>query len=305
MENNVINQILPDMLMKIIEKYNFKEIYEIRLRRNAPIVINFKGKNMALTGKSEQMPYVTGAVLEYVLKRATEFSLYAYNNQLKQGFITTNGGLRLGIAGESVNSDNFMPTTIKNITSINIRVPHEVVGCADVAFKYIYNKEIGVKNTLIISPPGAGKTTLLRDIARKLSNLDVVLNSLLVDERFELAAVCNGEAQMDVGAYSDIVSGATKMFAFTNGIRALKPDVIITDELLGEEDVKACKNAINSGVKVIASVHANDHRSLLNKTEFKDLGINGLFERFIILSNKNGPGSISAILDENLKALYF
>ena len=305
MENNVINQILPDMLMKIISKYNIEDVYEIRLRRNAPVVVNFKGKNIALTSKDKQLPYITGNMLEYVLKRATEFSLYAYNNQLKQGFITTSGGLRLGVAGESVNSDNFMPTTIKNITSINIRVPHEVVGCADVAFKYIYNKDVGVKNTLIISPPGAGKTTLLRDIARKLSSLDNVLNTLLVDERFELAAVCNGEAQMDVGVYSDIVSGATKMFAFTNGIRALKPDVIITDEILGEEDVKACKNAVNSGVKVIASVHANDHRNLFNRTEFKELNVNGLFERFVVLSNKNVPGKISMILDENFKVLYF
>lgn len=301
----MIKNILPEIILNCLRNYNIQDIYEMRLRTGSPIVINYKGRNISLLSEVGSKIYVTKEIIEYVLKQATECSIYAFNNQIKQGFITTKGGVRLGISGESVNSDNFMPTTIKNINSINIRVPHEIVGCSNSIFKYVYIKDVGVKNTLIISPPGAGKTTLLRDIARNLSSVEKIYNCLIVDERFELASVVNGEKMLDVGYYSDIVSGATKMFAFTNAIRAMRPDVIITDELMGVDDVLACERAVCSGVKIIASVHAENHRDLLNKEEFKDLTKNKIFERYVILNGKDKPGKIDAILDENFNCLYF
>lgn len=302
----MIKSLLPENLIKAFNQINLNNIYEIRLRRNCPAVINYLGKNMVLNNLSGEKIYVTNLMLEYVLKRATEYSLYAFNNQIKQGFITAKGGLRIGIAGESVNSDNFVPTTIKNINSINIRIPHEIVGCSMMAFKFIYNKESGLKNTLIIAPPGAGKTTFLRDIARNISHIqEKIYNTLLVDERFEISSTVNGECMLDVGEFTDIVSGATKMFAFTNAIRSMKPDVIITDELMGLEDADACKRAIKSGVKVIASVHANNYRELMERSEFKEIIHGKYFERIITLSNKNKPGVIETILDEGLNCIYF
>lgn len=301
----MIENILPNIILNKLEKYNLKDIYEVRLRRNAPVVINYQGRNINLTNYSNEKIFVDNQIIEYVLKKATEYSLYAFNNQIKQGFITARGGLRLGVAGESVNSDNFMPTTIKNISSINIRVPHEVIGCSSLAFKYLYFKDSGIKNTLIISPPGAGKTTLLRDIARNLSNVDRIFNCLVVDERYELASVVNGEAMLDVGEYSDIVSGANKMFAFTNAIRSMRPDVILTDELMGYDDVEACKRAVNSGVKVVASVHASSHRELQNRIEFKEIFNSRIFERFVVLSGADKPGKIETILDENFNCIHF
>lgn len=300
-----MKKLLPDEIMGVINEYNLNDMYEVRLRRNMPIVINYRGENCVLKTKSNQCIVADKQLIEFVLKRATEYSLYAYNHQIKQGFITAKGGLRLGIVGESVNSDAFMPTTIKNIASINIRIPHEVVGCSSVAFKYLYNKEFGIRSTLVISPPGAGKTTFLRDIARNLSMQDKIYNCLVVDERFELASVINGEAMLNVGKYSDVVSGATKMFAFTNAIRSMNPNVIITDELMGGEDVEACKRAVNSGVKVVASVHAFHYRDLMNKEDFNQIFKSKVFERYVILSAKRTPGEISAIFDENFNCLYF
>jgi len=301
----MLNLILPEIIINQLKKYNYNDICEVRLRRNCPIVVNYKGRNEILTNSVKEKFVATSAMIESVLKKATEYSLYAFNHQMKQGFITAKGGIRIGVSGESVYSDNFLPTTITNISSINIRVPHEVIGCSKNVFKFVYNKDEGVKNTLIISPPGAGKTTFLRDIARNLSLQENILNVMIVDERFEIASVVNGEALLDVGAFSDIVSGSTKMFAFTNGIRALKPNVIITDELVGLDDVLACKRAMFSGVKVVASVHANDYHDLLNKHEFKDLFNGKTFERFIILTEKGGPGKVVQILNENLKSIYF
>lgn len=301
----MLNDLFPALLIKAVSKFEFNKLTEVRLRRNCPVIVNYMGKNLILKTEDGEPLYVNREIIEFVLKKATEYSIYAFNNQIKQGFITARGGIRIGIAGESVNSDNFLPKTIKDINSMNIRIPHEVVGCSNLVFKFIYS-ENEIKNTLIVSPPGAGKTTLLRDIARNLSFVnDKIINTLIVDERFEIASCVDGQPMLDVGIYSDIVSGATKEFAFLNAIRALRPDVIITDELAGEDDIRACENAINSGVKVIASVHASSINELKNKFEFSNLLNERLFSRIIILSSKNGPGHCERIFDENLKCIYF
>ena len=304
----MISEILPTELLKGLQRLDINKIYEIRLRQNAPVVINYYGKNIVLKKDdlTKENFIATREMIETTLKKATENSIYAYNYQIKQGFITARGGLRLGIAGESVVSENFMPKTMKDICSINIRIPHEVKNCAQVAFKFIYSAETGLKNTLIISPPGAGKTTFLRDISRQISLIQsTIYNVLIVDERFELASVVNGEAMLDVGCFADIVSGASKEFAFENGIRSLRPDVIVTDELISREDSLACEKAIMSGVKVIASVHANSLAQFKEKENFQNLIKERCFERYIVLSNKNGPGTYQGIFDENFNCIYF
>ena len=305
----MLDMLLPHAIILCLNNYDLRNLCEIRMRRNLPIIICLKGRNMPLTKDGKlfgEKIYANNELFDFVLKKATENSLYAYNNQIKQGFITAIGGIRLGIAGESVNSDNFMPTTMKNINSINIRVPHEVKDCSNVAFKFIYNKDSGIKSTLIISPPGAGKTTLLRDVSRKISLVgeSVIYNTLLVDERFEIASTVNGCPLLDVGEYTDVVSGASKKFAFSNGIRALRPDVIITDELMGKEDVDACKKAVLAGVRVIATLHGDGINILRNKKEFCDVLTNKIFDRYIVLSNRNGVGTYEGVFDENLNCIY-
>lgn len=302
----MFSKLLPQSIYNNLKKYNFSNIYEIRMRRNKPLVINYGGRNLIVTDEKNENMLVTKQMIESVIKTATENSIYAYNYQIKQGFITAVGGVRLGIGGESVTSENFMPMTMKDICSINIRIPHEIIGCSNIAFKFIYSKESGIKNTLIISPPGAGKTTFLRDITRQISRInDKIYSTLIVDERFEIASVVNGEPMLDIGDFADIVSGSNKEFAFSNGIRALRPDVIITDELVSKSDSTACENAIMSGVKVIASIHSSSISELKEKENFKEMIAKKVFERYIVLSNKNGPGTYQGIFDQDYNCIYF
>lgn len=299
--------LLPTELINVIKKFDKQKIYELRLRVDMPAVMNYSGKNLVLyKSNAEEKFIVSKDMIDFVIRNATENSLYAYNNQIKQGFITAKGGIRLGVAGENVVSDTYLPKTLKDICGINIRIPHEVKNCSQIAFKFIYNKNTGLKNTLIISPPGAGKTTFLRDIACQISrNCEQVYNMLIVDERFEIASVVDGKAMLDIGDFADIVSGGNKKFAFENGIRSLRPDVILTDELICEEDALACENAIMSGVKVIATVHATSMNDLRQKVAFKNMISSHCFERFVVISNRCGAGTYDGIFDDNGNCLYF
>lgn len=302
----MIKDLLSTFLFEAISStFNLNFVYEIRLRNNCPVVVNFAGKTYVVLDKtSKQALICTKKDITHCLSVATENSLYAFNNQIKQGFITCKDGLRLGLAGEHVlNKDNQLET-LKNINSINIRIPHQIKNCAHLALTFMLDG--GLKNTLIIAPPGAGKTTFLRDIAYSLSkvNSTKILNVLIVDERFEIANAYNGTPTLDVGNFADVISGTTKEYAFCQGIRTLKPDVIICDELISKADAFAAKNAINSGVRVIATIHGENVKSVLNKSEFAFMIEEKLFERIIVLSNRNGPGTYENILNENLKPIY-
>ena len=157
--------------------------------------------------------------------------------------------------------------------------------------------------TLIISPPGAGKTTFLRDLAWQISDKYHLLNTLVLDERGEIAAEHLGERQLDVGASTDVLTGCGKSFGFENGIRSMRPDVIITDEVATKEDVGMIRLAARSGVSVIASVHASGIDEIRQKPYFADLVTEQIFDRYVVLGIKDSAGAVMGVYDRNLKLM--
>lgn len=257
---------------------------EIRIRINKPIEII-----------SPEKSYFIGSVLnrrniDDIFKSICSGSVYSFQNQIKNGFITFKGGHRVGIAS-SVVIENGQIHNIRDITSFNIRIAREFKGCSENIYNTIKND---VRGTLIVGTPSSGKTTLLRDLARTIS-LKSHSKVTIVDEKSEIAAVFEGEPQMDV-AMCDILTGFSKGTGILRAVRCLSPDVIICDEIGNSDDAQAINQSLNSGVKVIASIHAKDERELVKKPQALILINSGAFEKIIFLRSSKFPGEVSKII---------
>lgn len=299
----MLKDVLPDDIYEILNKYiNFKSINEIRLRADKPITLAIGGQRvflgaMGATGNLKEALYASKIMIEDVIFRASECSIYSVNEQIKRGYIVMRGGIRLGIGGDLI-EENGKIKTMTNFNSLNIRLPHEIRNCSLPAFDYILSNN-KIHNTLVISPPGAGKTTFLRDFVFQLSQRNYAYNVLILDERGEIDLGKNGST----GNFADKISFARKSVGFENGIRALSPNLIVTDELGQKEDVEAVMFAVNSGVSILASVHSDSMESFMRKPHFNDLIANKIFKRYILLSMRNGPGTLEGIYDENFSRL--
>lgn len=252
---------LPTEIFSALSNVNLNYLNEIRLRTGQPVIIQYRGEykyiNKYGISSNSANAIICGSA-ESVLNAAMSGNVYVYSEQLKNGFITVDGGIRIGIAGEYVLQGSEV-LTVKRVTSLNIRIPHDVCGAADGLYSAVYDNAI--KNTLIFSPAGFGKTTLLRDLARKISR-NTNLCVLVFDERNEIAAAGGDGKGYNLGKGCDIVRGGNKLTAFKNSVRVMRPDVIITDELYGDEDIRAVEFAADCGIAVIASTHTIDRQKL-------------------------------------------
>ena len=298
---SMLEKILPEKFFKILdEKVNFKAVNEIRMRADKPVVLNISGKlyflcESGVTGDLTRALFASKIMIEDIIFRASECSIYSVNEQIKKGYIVTDNGVRIGLGGNLIEEQGSIKT-MTNFSSCCIRIPHIVKNCSLSAFPYI-STESGIKNTLVISPPGCGKTTFLRDFVYQLSLRNLPYNVLLLDERGELDCGINSN-------YSDKICFASKKIGFENGIRSLAPDIIVTDEVGQVEDVEAIKYAATSGVKILASTHADSLESFSKKPIFEQFLKEKVFERFVLLSSRKGPGTFEGVYDENFSRIY-
>ena len=222
-------------------------------------------------------PEVSAEDISEIFKKLCNYSVYSFQEQLKNGFVTFSGGHRVGVASSAV-LQNGEITGIKEISSLNLRIAREFKNCSKNIYEIIKESS---KGALIVGPPLSGKTTILRDLARLFSSENKVT---IVDERFEIAACSEGTAQMDVGS-SDVLSGFPKPEGILRAVRCLSPNVIICDEIGTFKEAKAINETLNSGVKIISSIHALSEKEILKKPQILWLLFSGAFEKIVILSS--------------------
>lgn len=276
------------------------------MRINSPLMIRQRGKEYKLTeeGKllrcngneqyeKENIHYVDRCELMETMEYIAGYSLYAYEDELRQGFLTIQGGHRVGVAGKILMEEGKV-RSIRYISFLNIRLAHQVEGCADKVMPFIVeNGE--VCHTLIISPPCCGKTTLLRDVIRQISNGNAWCegkNVGVVDERSEIGGAYQGVPQNDLGIRTDLLDCCPKAEGMMMLIRSMSPEVVAVDEIGDYGDIKAIESVLNCGCRLIATVHGSSVEDIEKKPLLQKMVKEHVFDRYIILSGKKKIGSV-------------
>ena len=284
---------LPREIGALLNQQHEDAVREIRIRAG--------GRAVLCTSEGESIGSVcyTPKQVAQMAEALCEHALYARAEEQKHGFVTLRGGHRMGLCGRVITQGQSV-RALKEISSLCIRVAGQWKGAADALLPYLRDADGNICSVLLIGQPGTGKTTLLRDACRSLSMQGVRMG--VVDERSEIAAMCAGEAQLDVGPHTDVLDGCCKEQGLRWMLRSMSPHVLVTDELSGAQDVQAVAEAACCGVSVMASLHGRDAESALSRGSLYQLVQNRIFTRYALLS-ANGVGRIACIYDEKLRPL--
>lgn len=301
--------VLPPSLGKVMEGAPAaigKQLEEIRLRLGKPLMLQLALEALYLTGTGQptsdpQQAYqVTAEDIRRVLELLSHSSIYALEEEFRHGFLTLQGGHRVGFVGEAV-LERGKVRTLKNIGGLNLRVAREVTGCSSQVLPWLVQAG-RVYHTLVLSPPRCGKTTFLRDLVRQFSNGIPKLNFAgvnvgVVDERSEIAGCWHGICQRDVGLRTDVLDRCPKAEGIQMLVRSMAPQVIATDELGRENDVAAVEEVLSAGISLLATVHGSRLEELRHRPTLSRLLDLGAVERVVLLSRSRGPGTVEAVID--------
>lgn len=281
------------------EGLDFEKVQEIRMRIGKPLILVYDNEERLLPSGEPAGYLITKEEIRETLEYISHYSLYAYEHEMRQGFITIEGGHRVGVMGKAILEGNKVKN-LQYISSVNIRMSHEILGCADKVLPYITNNR-QVCHTLVISPPCCGKTTLIRDLIRQISDGNRYVKGCtvgVVDERSEIGGCYLGVAQNQLGMRTDVLDCCPKAEGMIMLIRSMAPQVIAVDEIGSPEDVHAIEYAMQCGCKMIASVHGLSMAEAADKPVLGRMIRERRFERYIILGNEKRPGEVREVYDE-------
>ncbi|SDK55601.1 stage III sporulation protein AA [Sediminibacillus albus] len=280
-------------LAEVLQK-RWTSLQEIRIRIFRPIELVFdNGYEWA----ESLIPLKEDSL--FLLNQLSQFSLYRLEDELREGFITIEGGHRIGLSGK-VNTNDGTVKAIKHISSFNIRIAKEKRGTAESIVPELYEKEY--LNTLIVGPPQTGKTTMLRDITRIVSSgwsKAPAKKTAVIDERSELGGSIDGIPQHNLGLRTDVMDACPKAEGMMMMIRSMSPEVLVVDEIGSSKDVQALMEALHAGVRIICSIHGDSLGHLKKRPSLEPLFRGQVFQRFVILERNQFPGQIRGIFNEH------
>lgn len=303
--------VLPGNLKKIVTAAGpgvLSRVEEIRIRSLKPLMLGLDRGDVMLAGdgsaaRSAGQPYlVSEEDVDRCLHLISGSSIYALEEEIKNGFITIAGGHRVGITGKAV-LEGGRVKTLKYISGINIRVSREIIGAAGGLMPGIIDRERGtIHHTLIFSPPRCGKTTVLRDAVRMISDglpeWGLPGQTVgLVDERSEIAGCYRGIPRRNIGVRTDVLDGCPKAEGMTMLLRSMGPSVIATDEIGREEDVRALEEVLNAGVRVIFTVHGSSLEELAARPALNYLFRLGVVDRYVLLGRDGRAGVVRMVFE--------
>ena len=309
-----ILEALPDTIQKMIKRlpiYLLQDMEEIRIRENRPLMVYSNGREYfvsqegTISSRRDTAYQITADDTQKLLQLISDYSLYAFDEEIRNGYLTLRGGHRVGMTGKAVLEDGKI-RTMKYIKSFNIRISREVIGAADKIMPYLLTGK-DICHTLILSPPQMGKTTLLRDLARKISDGFPGFQGLkvgVVDERSEIAGCWHGLPQKKIGFQTDVLDGCPKAAGIMMMIRSMSPRVIITDEIGRVEDVAAIQEALNACIRIITSAHAAGIKDALARPFLSSLLESRIFERVAVLGDTLGVGTLEKIYNADFSTQF-
>lgn len=273
------------------------KINEIRLRNGRYLTVSVLANEFYITGKGKMSDNSCNAVLitaediDYTYKTALRNTIYSFKREISQGYIITEGGNRVGFCGTAVLDEYGKNETLKNISSVSIRIAREAIGSSNELIDKLHlNEEL--KNVLILGPPSSGKTTLLRDLCRQIGNEKRIS---LIDDKNEISASFKAASQNDIGNFTDVFDSYSKYYGILSAVKIMSPQLIICDEIGTKDDLEALDYAINSGVNIIATMHSNDIDDAYKKPYMKNLFSRNAFDYIVVLGTNESLGKIVTI----------